>query len=247
MRIEFYPTAQSVTKLNGKIAIIIDVLRATSTITTALNNGAKMVIPAISVEEAFYTAKKLKGDVVLGGERNMVKIPGFNFGNSPLEYKKEFIAGKTVILTTSNGTKAIKASQSAEHILIGCFLNASAVAKKVVEIVFTTKIYFISFVCAGTLGEFSLDDGVCAGCIIDGIIREMENHNYPVELSDLAFVCRELYSSNKNNLKNLISHAGHYKKLLELGFEEDLFYCLKKDILSCVPLYDKKNCVLSKV
>ncbi|MCG0274942.1 MAG: 2-phosphosulfolactate phosphatase [Thermosediminibacteraceae bacterium] len=241
MRIEVYPTAQSVKDLNGKTAIVIDVLRATSVITTALFNGAERVIPVPSVEEAFRLAKDLEGNYLLGGERGAIKIPGFDLGNSPLEYKKELVAGKTVILTTSNGTKAIKASESAEHILIGCFLNASAVAKKALEFALSCEIPGLAVVCAGTLGEFSLDDAVCAGLIVEYLVRNIERLNEIPELSDLAFACRDLYLGHRHDLKAFISHAAHYRRLLDLGFEKDIDYCLQQDVLDCVPVYQKRT------
>ncbi|WP_422444754.1 2-phosphosulfolactate phosphatase [Thermoanaerobacterium sp. DL9XJH110] len=241
MRIEIYPTAQSVKDLKGKTAIVLDVLRATSVITTALNNGAERVIPVPSVEEAFHLARNLKDNAVLGGEREAVKIPGFDLGNSPLEYKKELVAGKTVILTTSNGTRAVKASESAEHILIGCFLNASGAALKALELAFSLKAPAVAVVCAGTLGEFSLDDATCAGLIVDRMVSYMEKKNETPELSDLAFACRDIYLQHRNDLKAFISHAGHYRRLMSLGFDRDIDYCLRQDALDCVPVYDKKS------
>ncbi|ADL07082.1 2-phosphosulfolactate phosphatase [Thermosediminibacter oceani] len=240
MFIEVYPTAQSVKDLNGKTAIVIDVLRATSVITTALHNGAERVIPVPSVEDAFRLARDLKGNSLLGGERRALKIPGFDLGNSPLEYKKELVEGKTVILTTSNGTKAIKASESAEHILIGCFLNASAAAGKALQTL-SSETTGVAVLCAGTLGEFSLDDAACAGLIVDILVRNIKRINEIPELSDLAFACRDLYLEHRHDLKTFISHAAHYKRLLDLGLEKDIDYCLQQDVLDCVPVYEKKN------
>ncbi|TYP54220.1 2-phosphosulfolactate phosphatase [Thermosediminibacter litoriperuensis] len=244
MFIEVYPTAQSVKDLNGKTAIVIDVLRATSVITTALHNGAERVIPVPSVEDAFRLARDLKYNSLLGGERGAVKIPGFDLGNSPLEYKKELVAGKTVILTTSNGTKAIKASESAEHILIGCFLNASAAAGKALQFALSSETPGVAVVCAGTLGEFSLDDAACAGLIVDSLVRNIERMNEIPELSDLAFACRDLYLEHRHDLKAFISHAAHFKRLLGLGLEKDIDYCLQRDVINCVPVYDKRTPII---
>ncbi|MDN5332164.1 MAG: 2-phosphosulfolactate phosphatase [Tepidanaerobacteraceae bacterium] len=241
MQIEVYPTCDSVKDLSGKTAIVIDVLRATSVITTALFNGAERVIPVPSVDDALNLAREFEGHVLLGGERGAVKIPGFDLGNSPLEYKKELVAGKTVILTTSNGTRAIKASESAEHVLIGCFLNASAVAEKALRFALSSETPCVALVCAGTLGEFSLDDAACAGLIVDILVRNIEREQEPPELSDLAFACRDLYIGHRHDLKAFISHAAHYKRLLGLGFEKDIDYCLQRDVIDCVPVYDKKT------
>lgn len=246
MQIEVYSTFNSVKDLSGKTAIVIDVLRATSVITTALSNGAERVIPVSSVDEALNLSRKFEGQVLLGGEREAVKIPGFDLGNSPLEYKNELVAGKTVIITTSNGTRAIKASESAEHVLIGCFLNASAVVEKALRFALSSETSCVALVCAGTLGEFSLDDAACAGLIVDSLVRNMERVNEIPELSDLAFACRDLYLEHRSDLKTFISHAGHYKRLLSLGFEKDIDYCLQRDVLDCVPVY-QKGCIQSAI
>jgi len=238
MKIEVYATFDSVKDLKGKIAIVIDVLRATSVITTALSNGAERVIPVASVEEAFALAKGLNGRVLLGGERGAVKISGFDLGNSPLEYKREQVMGKTVILTTSNGTKAIKASEDAHLVLIGCFLNAGAVAEKALEFACSGETAGVAVVCAGTLGQFSLDDAACAGLIVDCLVRNIERQKKILELSDLAFVCRDLYLHHQRDLRALISNAAHYRRLISLGFERDIDYCLQRDVLKTVATHD---------
>jgi 2-phosphosulfolactate phosphatase len=241
MKIEVYPTCDSVKDLSGKTAIVIDVLRATSVITTALFNGAEKVISVPSVDDALNLAGEYEGGALLGGERGGVKIPGFDLGNSPLEYKKELVAGKTVILTTSNGTRAIKASENAEHVLIGCFLNASAVAEKALELASRIESPCVVVVCAGTLGEFSLDDAACAGLIVDYLASILEREKETSKFSDLAFACRELFLKYQNDLKALISHAAHYRRLIRLGFERDIYYCLQMDVIDCVPVYDRKT------
>lgn len=236
MFVEVYPTSQSLLDAENKIVIVIDVLRATSVITTALKNGAEKVIPVVTVEEALQLKKNLNQNALLGGERKAIKPEGFDMGNSPLEYVADKVCGKTVILTTSNGTKAIKSCQNAKDIIIGCFLNAKAVAREVVS---RSQALGgdvdIVLLCAGTLGNFSLDDIVCAGAIIERIVKLHQD----LEFSDLATVARLLYQSTSDKIYNLISIAKHYKTLKELGFEKDVDYCLQQDILDIVPIYDK--------
>lgn len=211
-------------KMIGKSAVVIDMLRATSVITTAINNGCTRVIPVLTIEEALETAKKVKEDVILGGERKGLKINGFDFSNSPLEYKKEIVQGKTLVMTTTNGTKAIRGSLTAKHILIGSVLNARAVAERLIELKKDVVI-----VNAGTYGEFSIDDFICSGYIINCLKEKID-----AELSDVAITANYVYENNKD-IKGFTKLAKHYKRIVELGLEEDFEYCCRKDIIKVVP------------
>lgn len=219
-------------KIKGKTVVVIDMLRATSVITTALNNGCKKVIPVITVEEAREIAKSTKEKCILGGERNAVKIEGFNFSNSPLEYKDGTAMDKVLIMTTSNGTKAINGCTGAKNILIGSLLNAKVVAERVVEL--GNDVVILN---SGTAGEFSMDDFICSGYIIDCITKKEK-----VELMDIATTAHYVYINN-NDIVSFIKKAKHYKRLKELGLEEDLKYCCKKDIIDIVPEY-KDGCII---
>ncbi|WP_142413527.1 2-phosphosulfolactate phosphatase family protein [Hathewaya massiliensis] len=217
-------------KIKGKTVVIIDVLRATSVIVTAINNGCSKVVPVLSMEEAFEYAKENLDQCILGGERNALKIEGFNCSNSPLEYTKEVISGKTLVMTTSNGTRAIKASEDAKNILIGSMINGEAVAEKVLD--FGEDLVIVN---SGTNGEFSMDDFICAGYLIYKI-RENEEE---LELTDIARTALMSYDNHKDII-SFIKDAVHYKRLKSLGLEEDLEYCFKKDTVHIVPQY--KNC-----
>ena len=144
-----------------KTVIVVDVLRATSTIITALMNGSKGVVPVDTVIKAKELARD--GDL-LGGERYCKKIPGFDFGNSPLEYTREAVQGKRVILTTTNGTRGIQKAIKADRVLAGAIINGRASAAAAIDLKRDTVI-----VCAGTQDVFSLEDGLCAGFILDEI------------------------------------------------------------------------------
>lgn len=178
MKINLIPSVEYINEkeIEGKIAVVIDVLRATSVITTALYNGASEVVTTVEIEEALNYRDK---NSILGGERKALKIDGFDLSNSPCEYRKEIVAGKRVILTTTNGTRTINKSIKAESILIGCMLNGKAIAKKIVECNRDTCI-----VCAGTKGRFSLDDFICAGKILNDIVECIN-----VELDDFCNCC----------------------------------------------------------
>ncbi|MPQ43455.1 2-phosphosulfolactate phosphatase family protein [Clostridium tarantellae] len=216
--------------LKDKIVVVIDMLRATSVITTALFNGAKRVIPTLTVEEAFEKGKilKSKGEAfVLGGERQALKIEGFNFSNSPLEYTKECVQNKTVIITTTNGTRALNLCKKADKILIGAMINAKKVAKKLKEL--NKDVIFIN---AGTNGKFSMDDFICSGYMINELLKEIT-----CDLSDIAKTANLIYEGNKNII-NYIKNATHYEILKSLDLEKDLEYCSSKDIIDIVPLFD---------
>ena len=217
-----YVTTEAV---RNATVIVVDVLRATSVIITALSNGAKSVVPVTSVEEALSTKKKLES-VVLGGERKAQKIEGFDLSNSPLEYKSEVIHDRNVVITTTNGTKAISKSSAANKIYIGALINAKAVSSKAVK-----NEKDIIIVNAGTNGVFSMDDFITGGAIIDEILSEQD-----YELTDIAKTALVIYRSHKD-IKSYVKGAAHYKILVDLGLEEDIDYCLQKDLFNIVPEY----------
>ena len=211
--------------LKGKIAVVIDMLRATSVITTALYNGAKKVIPVVSVEEAFEKAKE---EVLLGGERKALKIDGFDFSNSPLEYKREIVEGKNVIMSTTNGTRALNLCNKADKVIVASVLNGQAVAKYL-----ENEEKEIVFVNSGTNGEFSSDDFMCAGYIISEICKNKE-----AELTDIAKTAKYVYESSEG-IEEFIKDAKHYNILKNLGLEEDLKYCSTKNLIDLV--FEFKN------
>ncbi|QBD86276.1 2-phosphosulfolactate phosphatase family protein [Clostridium tetani] len=212
-------------KIKDKSIVVIDILRATSVIITALNNGCKEVVPVVEIEEALEKVKNNRENYILGGERKALKIEGFDCSNSPLEYKSELVKGKTLVITTSNGTRAIKEALLAKDILIGALINGKAVAEKLISL--KNDVVIIN---AGTYGEFSIDDFICSGYIIDCIAKDME-----VKLSDISKVAKYLYNMNTN--MEFIKEAKHFKRIMELGLFMDLEYCCKKDIVSIVPQY----------
>lgn len=212
-------------KVIDKSVVVIDMLRATSVIVTAISNGCREVIPVTSIEEALNIANKSRETHILGGERRALKIEGFDCSNSPLEYTCEMVKDKVIAITTSNGTRAIKGSEGARNILIGALINAKAVAKKLIELDGD-----IVIVNAGTYGEFSIDDFLCSGYIIECLVKSIE-----VELTDIAKTAHYLYKQNPD-LK-FIESASHFKRIKELNLEEDLMYCCQKDIIDIVPEY----------
>lgn len=214
----------------GKTVVVIDVLRASTVIVTAICNGAKEVIPVGSVEFGMkVSGNAFGGQTLIGGERNMHKIDGFNLGNSPLEYNSETITGKSIILYTTNGSKAIVKAKFAEDLFICCFNNLGSVAKHLVEL---NKDFEI--LCAGSDGMFNLEDTVCAG----KLITEIETLNQDVELTDAAKASIVLSKSSGKNILKMLSECEHGKRLIDNEYGDDLKFAAQKDISQCVPYFD---------
>ena len=219
--------------LKGKITVVIDMLRATSVITTALGNGANKIIPITSVEESFDVKDKLKEEgieALIGGERKAMKVDGFDMTNSPLEYTKEKVSKRDIILSTTNGTRAINLCLLSDRIYIGSFLNGGHLAE------YLSKMNKdIVIVNSGTNGELSLDDFICSGYIIKEILKHKD-----FELTDIAKLAKMTYENNEDVYK-YISNAKHYNVLKSLNLEADMEYCCRKNMFDTIPYYDKKD------
>lgn len=220
--------------IKDKVVVVIDMLRATSVITTAFINGCKEVIPYLTVEEAKEKSKEFKkGDCILGGERKAVKIEGFDLSNSPLEYIEEVVKDKTVIITTTNGTRSLTKCTNAKRVFVGAMINGKAVAEKLVEIGEDVVI-----VNAGTNGEFSMDDFICSGYMIN----EMLKISNKLELTDIAKTANYIYENNKG-IDSFINSARHYGVMKELGLMNDVKYAMEKGITNIVPEYKNGHIV----
>ena len=234
MNISVIATAQQAQDIDfsGKTAVVIDVLRATSVITTALDNGAQEVIPVKTIEEAqkLYSISN-PSSTLRSGERNSLKIDGFDLSNSPLEYKKKVVEGKTVIITTTNGTNAINNIKGADEVMLACFRNAAAVADYILGRRSDHSSRDVVIVCAGTQGRFSLDDGLCAGMLIELLKQKNE-----VETDDLGLLLNRFYNDNKDNLFGALSGCFHLKRLFTLGFYDDIRFCLQTNSVTTVPI-----------
>jgi 2-phosphosulfolactate phosphatase len=213
----------------GKTTVVIDVLRASSTIVTALQNGAREIIPVASVEFAVKVSGGMfTGQTLLGGERNTKKVEGFALGNSPLEYSGDVVNGKTIILYTTNGSKAIVKAKFSENLFIASFLNLSAIAHHLVEL---DKDFEI--LCAGRGNYFSMEDVICAG----RIISEAQKLKEDIELTDSAKASVSLNKSFGKNILKMLRETEHGKILTENGFEADIKYCSKLSTSDAIPFY----------
>src|SRR6266850_4360450 len=177
IEVHFTPAHLDEMQLKDKNIVVIDVLRASTTIATALNNGAKEIIPVSSIENAVKISGNLFGDVTLrAGERNARMIEGFNLGNSPLEYTEDVVRGKTIIFMTTNGSAAIVKGRHAKKLIVGSFVNLSAVVKCLSDLGGDFVI-----VCAGKENHFCLEDTVCAGKIVTRLAREIDGVLVPAD------------------------------------------------------------------
>ncbi len=230
MRVDLYPLPTLGRKdLMGKTAVVIDALRATSSMVTAVQNGCREIVPVSEVTEAIEMAARLgRKGVLLCGERGGLPISGFDLSNSPLEYTPERVAGMTLVMTTTNGTQAVAAVREGKRVLIGSFLNASAVAKKAMA--FGDDLVIV---CAGTQGRYSSDDVLAAGAILAALTKE----GVELSLDDMANTARKLYEDAASDLHGALSGTTHYEKLRALGMGADLDFCLRLDAMDSLPVY----------
>lgn len=225
----FAPVAVDELYFSGKTVVVIDVLRATSSIVAALINGAKEIIPVNSVDFAVKVSSSMFGGLtILAGERNTRKIDGFNLGNSPLEFTVETVSGKSIILFTTNGTKAIVKTKFSERTIISSFLNLSASAKYIHSLNTNLEI-----LCSGRNNLFSIEDTVCAG----RLINELTALDESIELSDSAKASVALAKSSGKNIKKMFAESEHGKILIENGFGEDLKFCSRLNITDIIPVF----------
>jgi len=219
----------------GDVIIIVDVLRSSSTIITALSNGAKGIIPADTLKEAIQLSKKYHGSL-LAGERKLIKPPSFHMGNSPLEFTQSRVLGKVIILATTDGTKAIRlASKGGKAVLVGAFLNASSVARTSYNLALKMKAD-ISLIAVGRKGKFGLEDFIGAGLII----RRFPNvHALIDSMDDHALWAYYSTKDVEKNLKNIIDQSEHAKRLKNFGFSNDVEFCSKVDLFNSVPILKK--------
>lgn len=211
--------------------VVIDVLRATSSIVEALVNGAEGIYPASSTEEAIKLASSLgREDTVLCGESKGLMIEGFDLGNSPREFAVEQVAGKRLVMTTTNGTRTFLMTGDATRVLACCFTNLDAVAQEV------SDVGYLVVVCAGGAGLFSLEDAVCAGALL---LRVHEKQNGEVEFNDAAVAAMELANAFRVNSDFLASTSAG-QRLVEIGFREDLDLCAQIDQHTVVPEMDDR-------
>ena len=217
----------------NSIVVIIDVFRATSTIATALYNGATRVIPVDTVEKCIIIGKETKG--ITAGERDGKVIPGLQYGNSPAEYPESFIKGKTLVLTTTNGTKLLHMALNAgaSKVVTGSFPNLSAVCDFLVA---ENKNVLLG--CSGWKDKFNLEDTLFAGAVVNRIKEHFTTH------CDSSLMAEEMYLRHKDDMLAFIKRLTHWHRLEKFGLEKDLEYCVSPDVANVLPLYKNGDLIV---
>lgn len=222
--------------VHGRVVVVIDVLRASTTIAVALSNGARNIIPFETAEEAITRSKAFeRSDVRLAGERKMVTIPGFDLGNSPAEFSPQVVDGKTILFTTTNGTGSLINTQGAHDVVVGSYVNFSAVVAMLRAAARANT--DIAIVCAGRDRQFSLEDAACAGRYARGISRR----GMKAELNDAAAAAVLLDKRFGDDLSTLFASSVHGRALADAGFAGDLVTCAGVDAFPVVPVYQDRQ------
>jgi 2-phosphosulfolactate phosphatase len=224
--------------LHDRVVLVVDVLRASTSIAAALHNGARAVIPLEGVDEAIARARSLeRSEVLLAGERKMAPIQGFPLGNSPKEFTADVVTGKTIVMTTTNGTAALASTTGASEVLVGCFANYSAVLAWLRAAARGGK--SLTIVCAGTNGRFALEDAICAGRFVRGIARR----GIQPELGDAASVAAIIDRRMGGDLLAVLKDSEHGRALIEAGHSDDVMYCASINTHPVVPVYRDRQVV----
>ena len=238
MRVDVIFGAASVapSDVAGKVVAVIDVLRASTSIATALGNGARAVIPMEGSEEVVTRSKQFeRSDVLLAGERKMLAIPGFDLGNSPLQFTRDVVEGKTVLMTTTNGTPAITATAGARDVVIASYVNFTAVLTML-----RTALRGgtdITLICAGRDRQFALEDAGCAGRYVSNVIKRLTG----VALSDAAQACALIDRKYGENTLKLFEASEHGRALRAAGFADDLAACAAIDSYPVIPIFQDRQ------
>lgn len=222
----------------GGIAVIIDVLRASTTIVTALANGAERVVPVADVEAACRLASAAGPAALIGGERGGVRIEGFDLGNSPFEYSADRVGGRTIVITTSNGTAALAASRGAREILIGAIVNRTAVADAIRRLAGAGE--DVHLVCGGTDGLVSAEDVLAAGAILDAAGADSAGELLDASARDALASFRRI-AANGDVPAALVAEFRRSPggvNLVALGMEADIPAAAAIDTLPLVPRFD---------
>jgi 2-phosphosulfolactate phosphatase len=228
MNIVFYATLEQADKnaLQNAAVVVIDVLRASSTIIAAIESGAERIIPIADVETASRLARPAERDKkLLAGERKGLPVPGFDLSNSPAEFTPARVRGRTIVLTTTNGTRALTAASKAGRIVVCSLTNLHAVAaalRSESELV---------VLCCGSEGSIAAEDLLCGGLLLQSIGSAVA----PESLSDAARIAVALAERYGGNAEAFLRASDHGRRLIGLGFEADVGFCARVGASSCVP------------
>ncbi len=231
------PALLNLYELNSSIVVIIDVLRATSTIATALHHGAKEIIPVATVAECIQLGKQM--DAITAGERDGKIAEGLQYGNTPSVYTPKFVGGKTVVLTTTNGTRLLHQAleADAEEIITGAFCNLSSVCQYLVQ-----RQKNVLLACAAWRNRVNLEDTLFAGAVIDQIKDQFEIKGDSSQIAEILY--QEARPGLFEYMKN--KKASHYQRLMDQGLEADIRYCLSVNSADTLPVYENGRLAVRK-
>jgi 2-phosphosulfolactate phosphatase len=220
--------------LNNAVVVIIDVFRATSTIATALYNGAARIVPVDNVEKCIQTGGEIEG-AITAGERDGKVIEGLQYGNSPAEYPKTFIYGKTLVLTTTNGTRLLHMAvdKGAIEVVTGSFPNLSAVCDHLVK-----QHRNVILGCSGWKDRFNLEDTLFAGAVINRVKEHFTIH------CDSSLMAEDMYKLHQHDLFEFIQQTTHWHRLANYGLEKDLAFCVSIDVANVLPVFNGGELIL---
>lgn len=227
----YTPQAYNLFHKDESIVVVIDIFRATSAIVTAFYNGVSKMIPVATVEEA---KEYQQNGYLAAAERNGEMIEGFELGNSPFGYMNNKVKGKTIAISTTNGTQAIEASRKASKILVGSFLNLDVLCEYLAE-----QKKDVILVCAGWKNKFNLEDTIFAGAIVEKLTTES---GFEITC-DSAIASKHLYNIAKQDLFEFLSNSSHRNRLAKLDLERDIKYCLTPNQCPVIPVMEGKYLV----
>lgn len=234
VKVCFSPKLYPLYAQDESVTVVVDILRATTAICTAFEYGIDHVIPVPQVEDTYFY--KNEDDILLAAERGGEVVEGFAFGNSPLSYIREDIRGKKLVITTTNGTQAIEAARDSEFILIGSFVNFTALCNTLAELNRDVMV-----LCAGWKNRFNLEDTLFAGAVVEHLKQQ---HGFSfAEDSDAAIASLTLYQAAKNDLAAYLAESSHRNRLIRLQLEKDIEYCLSFDRTRSVPWFTEGRLV----
>ncbi len=240
LRTHLLPTLFEPRELCGSTAVVIDILRASTTITHALAAGAVAVLPVEEVESARSLAAERRAEagesVLLGGERGGERIDGFDLGNSPLQYTAEVVAGQTIVFTSTNGTRALARSALAERVFLGAFANLSALIRVV-----TASSRPVHLVCAGTNGRISAEDVLFAGGVASAIVETRGMGSVDDDATRLALDSFAKHGRNSQSLYEAFTRSHGGRNLTRLGFDDDIRRAAQRDLFDAVPEFDTQS------
>jgi len=237
------PNLLTESEMGGSLCAVIDVLRATSTLTIAFKNGVQRVFPFKNkIDVLAFAATLQPGSFLLGGEERSIKIPGFDMGNSLVEFTDADVKGKTLLFSTSNGTPTLQRTFAGSHapVYLASLLNISAVCGAMVKMAADGRFRSLTFVCSGRQGKPSSEDTFCAGVGVQKLSQLLVENEVVPELTDCAFIAAHFAWSNTDKALAVLSNCEHGRSLFPLGFAKDVELAAEVDKYDITPVFDGK-------